>query len=77
MPYSGSVFANGNHSVPNMKSNTGILVKNITVSTINVQTIPNVVSTDTDAIKKRIIGINFSIIFFCFLLLDFCNKLLN
>ena len=38
---------------------------------MSVKTIPKVVNTETDAISRRIIGIIFSTIFFCFLLLDF------
>ena len=71
MPNWAPLFANGSQVVPRMKSDRGTLVKNVTVSMINVKTIPIVVKTETEAMRNNKIGMSFSMIFLLFLSFDF------
>lgn len=71
MPNWAPLLANGSHVVPRMNSDSGTLVKNVTVSMINVRTIPMVVKTETEAIRNNKTGMSFSMIFLLFLSFDF------
>src|SRR5690606_3224897 len=70
MPNWASLLENGSQVVPKIKSKNGTRVKNVTVSTINVKTMPMDVKTETEAMRNKIIGMIFSITFLFFLPFD-------